>query len=211
MTCRPRPWDGQRVAPVVPPAGTVGRGDGAERRGGGHWSRLRGQSVSPHPGSGRVAELAPRLGPRGRGEGLLLGRGEDPAGQAAGRRRPDRLTTATSRTSSSSYLPQTPAVADLDRSSHEEATRYEIPLVKVDGGPYFPGERCDSPWVKHTPITFEEEWRGPSDTGWLCESTTSTEGEPTERWCMTTGWEQGFVMCLSGNVDRWLRGWNRNE
>ena len=102
-------------------------------------------------------------------------------------------------------------VADLDRSSHEEATRYEIPLVKVDGGPYFPGERCDSPWVKHTPITFEEEWRGPSDTGWLCESTTSTEGEPTERWCMTTGWEQGFFMCLSGNVDRWLRGWNRNE
>ena len=101
-------------------------------------------------------------------------------------------------------------VADLDRSSHEEATRYEIPLVKVDGGPYFPGERCDSPWVKHTPITFEAEWRGPSDTGWLCESTTSTEGEPTERWCMTTGWEQGFFMC-SGNVDRWLRGWNRNE
>ena len=102
-------------------------------------------------------------------------------------------------------------VADLDRSSHEEATRYEIPLVKVDGGPYFPGERCDSPWVKHTPITFEEEWRGPSDTGWLCASTTSTEGEPTERWCMTTGWEQGFFTCLSGNVDRWLRGWNRNE
>ena len=31
MTCRPRPWDGQRVAPVVPPAGTVDRGDGAER------------------------------------------------------------------------------------------------------------------------------------------------------------------------------------
>ena len=26
MTCRPRPWDGQRVAPVVPPAGTVDRG-----------------------------------------------------------------------------------------------------------------------------------------------------------------------------------------
>ena len=38
MTCRPRPWDGQRVAPVVPAAGTVGRGDGAERRVGGHWS-----------------------------------------------------------------------------------------------------------------------------------------------------------------------------
>ena len=47
MTCRPRPWDGQRVAPVVapvvPPAGaevvpggTVDRGDGAERRFGGH-------------------------------------------------------------------------------------------------------------------------------------------------------------------------------
>ena len=43
MTCRPRPWDGQRVAPVVPPAGaevvpagTVDRGDGAERRVGGH-------------------------------------------------------------------------------------------------------------------------------------------------------------------------------
>ena len=42
MTCRPRPWDGQRVAPVVPPAGaevvptgTVDRGDGAERRVGG--------------------------------------------------------------------------------------------------------------------------------------------------------------------------------
>ena len=49
MTCRPRPWDGQRVAPVVPPAGTVDRGDGAERRVGGHWSRLRGQSVSPPP------------------------------------------------------------------------------------------------------------------------------------------------------------------
>ena len=24
MTCRPRPWDGQRVAPVVPPAGAAG-------------------------------------------------------------------------------------------------------------------------------------------------------------------------------------------
>ena len=43
MTCRPRLWDGQRVAPVVPPAGaevvpagTVDRGDGAERRVGGH-------------------------------------------------------------------------------------------------------------------------------------------------------------------------------
>ena len=47
MTCRPRPWDGQRVPPVVPPVvppagaevvpgGTVDRGDGAERRFGGH-------------------------------------------------------------------------------------------------------------------------------------------------------------------------------
>ena len=43
ITCRPRPWDGQRGAPVVPPAGTevvpggtVDRGDGAERRFGGH-------------------------------------------------------------------------------------------------------------------------------------------------------------------------------
>ena len=47
MTCRPRPWDGQRVPPVVPPAvppagaevvpgGTVDRGAGAERRFGGH-------------------------------------------------------------------------------------------------------------------------------------------------------------------------------
>ena len=26
MTCRPGPWDGQRVAPVVPAAGTVDRG-----------------------------------------------------------------------------------------------------------------------------------------------------------------------------------------
>ena len=49
MICRPRPWDGQRVAPVVPPAGTVDRGDGAERRVGGHWSRLRGQSVRLPP------------------------------------------------------------------------------------------------------------------------------------------------------------------
>ena len=102
-------------------------------------------------------------------------------------------------------------VADLERFSHEEATRYEIPLLNVDGEPYFPGERCDSPWVKHTPITFEEEWRGPSDTGWLCESTTSTEGKPTARWCMTTGWEQGFFFCSSGNADRWLRGWKRSE
>ena len=56
MTCRPKPWDGQRVAPVVPPAGTVDRGDGAERRVGGHWSRLRGQSVSPPLVSGRVGD-----------------------------------------------------------------------------------------------------------------------------------------------------------
>ena len=43
MTCRPRAWDGQRVAPFFPPAGaevvpagTADRGEWAERRVGGH-------------------------------------------------------------------------------------------------------------------------------------------------------------------------------
>ena len=64
MTCRPRPWDGQRVAPVVPPAGTVDRGGGAERRVGGHWSRLRGQSAFPS-GRGGVCSVVcgGRVGP----------------------------------------------------------------------------------------------------------------------------------------------------
>ena len=82
MTCRPRPWDGQRVAPVVPPAGTVDRGDGAERRVGGHWSRLRGQSVSPPPsvfeaGKARglhaavAADAAGRSGRRAKAAGVV--------------------------------------------------------------------------------------------------------------------------------------------
>ena len=45
MTCRPRPWDGQRVAPVVPPAGTVDRGDGASAAEGGT------TAVGPAPGT----------------------------------------------------------------------------------------------------------------------------------------------------------------
>ena len=69
MTCRPRPWDGQRVAPVVPPAGTVDRGDGAERRVGGHWSRLRGQSVRmPRPAAPARVELPPGEQPAAPGQ-----------------------------------------------------------------------------------------------------------------------------------------------
>ena len=84
MTCRPRPWDGQRVAPVVPPAGTVDRGDGAERRVGGHWSRLRGQSVSPPPTVSRVP-AAPVVSFFGRRRCRWFGSG--PSRSSPGRRR----------------------------------------------------------------------------------------------------------------------------
>ena len=42
-------------------------------------------------------------------------------------------------------------VRELLSISREEATQYEIPLLNVNGEPYFPGERCDSPWIEHTP------------------------------------------------------------
>ena len=58
-------------------------------------------------------------------------------------------------------------VRELLSISQEEATQYELPLLNVNGEPYFPGERCDSPWVEHTPIA---SWMDPFDTGWLCES-----------------------------------------
>ena len=58
-TCRRRARDGQRVSPVVPPAGaevvpagTADRGDALGGVVGGDGPRLRGQSVSPPPGSG---------------------------------------------------------------------------------------------------------------------------------------------------------------
>ena len=71
MTCRPkalrrtasrpssRPSSPPAGAEVVP-GGTVDRGDGAERRFGGHGPRLRGQSVSPPPP--RLGGKARRLG-----------------------------------------------------------------------------------------------------------------------------------------------------
>ena len=71
-TCRRRAWDGQRVSPVVPPAGAEGsarwhrRRRYTRRRVGGHGLRLRGQSVIPHsirwhrPAPVPVGERAPK-------------------------------------------------------------------------------------------------------------------------------------------------------
>ena len=71
-TCRRRAWDGQRVSPVVPPAGAEGsarwhrRRRYTRRRVGGHGPRLRGQSVIPHsirwhrPAPVPVGERAPK-------------------------------------------------------------------------------------------------------------------------------------------------------
>ena len=102
-------------------------------------------------------------------------------------------------------------VRELLSISQEEATQYEIPLLNVNGEPYFPGERCDSPWVEHTPITAGEGWQL-SDTGWLCESTTPP------RFCQTLdgerGWEQGFFTCSSHprfNTSDWLQEWKRSQ
>ena len=54
MTCRPRPWDGQRVAPVVPPAGAevvpAGTVDAA--------MALSGVSAVTVPTAGAVREFA---------------------------------------------------------------------------------------------------------------------------------------------------------
>ena len=112
-------------------------------------------------------------------------------------------------------------VRELLSTSQEEATQYEIPLLNVNGEPYFTGELCDSRWVKLTPITADTEvGRHLSDTGWLCESTTPA------RFCHTLdgelGWEQGFFSCSSpklipvhgsglGPNAYWLQEWRRSQ
>ena len=103
-------------------------------------------------------------------------------------------------------------VRELLSSSLEQTTKYEIPLLNVNGEPYFPGEQCDSPWVKLTPITADTEvGRHLSDTGWLCESTTP------RRFCHTLegerGWEQGFFTCSSSERSNayWLQEWERSQ
>ena len=103
-------------------------------------------------------------------------------------------------------------VRELLSISQEEATQYEIPLLNVNGEPYFAGELCDSRWVKLTPITADTEvGRHLSDTGWLCESTTSA------RFCHTLdgelGWEQGFFSCSSSERSNayWLQEWKRSQ
>ena len=89
-------------------------------------------------------------------------------------------------------------VRELLSISQEEATQYELPLLNVNGEPYFPGERCDSPWVEHTPIA---SWMDPFDTGWLCESRL-----PRKRFCWTEGGGQGAA-CSSRDADteQWER------
>ena len=103
-------------------------------------------------------------------------------------------------------------IRELLSISQEEATQYEIPLLNVNGEPYFAGELCDSRWVKLTPITADTEvGRHLSDTGWLCESTTSA------RFCHTLdgelGWEQGFFSCSSSERSNayWLQEWKRSQ
>ena len=103
-------------------------------------------------------------------------------------------------------------VRELLSISQEEATQYEIPLLNVNGEPYFPGEQCDSPWVKLTPITADTGvGRHLSDTGWLCESTAPA------RFCHTLegerGWEQGFFTCSSSERSNayWLQEWKRSQ
>ena len=103
-------------------------------------------------------------------------------------------------------------VRELLSISQEEATQYEIPLLNVNSEPYFAGELCDSRWVKLTPITADTEvGRHLSDTGWLCESTTSA------RFCHTLdgelGWEQGFFSCSSSERSNayWLQEWKRSQ
>ena len=103
-------------------------------------------------------------------------------------------------------------IRELLSISQEEATQYEIPLLNVNGDPYFAGKLCDSRWVKLTPITADTEvGRHLSDTGWLCESTTSA------RFCHTLdgelGWEQGFFSCSSSERSNayWLQEWKRSQ
>ena len=84
-------------------------------------------------------------------------------------------------------------VRELLSLSQQEATQYEIPLLNVNGEPYFPGERCDSPWIEHTPIAPIASWMDPSDIGWLCESA------PDAR-----------QRALRNNAD-WLQGWTRSQ
>ena len=88
-------------------------------------------------------------------------------------------------------------VRELLSISQEEATQYELPLLNVNGEPYFPGERCDSPWSS-TPIA---SWMDPFDTGWLCESRL-----PRKRFCWTEGGGQGAA-CSSRDADpeQWER------
>lgn len=103
-------------------------------------------------------------------------------------------------------------VRELLSISQEQATHFEIPLLDINGEPYFPGEQCDSLWVKLTPITADTGVdRQLSDTGWLCESTTPP------RFCHTLGgergWEQGAFTCLSSEsiVAYWLQEWERSQ
>ena len=111
-------------------------------------------------------------------------------------------------------------VRELLSLSQQEATQYEIPLLNVNGEPYFPGERCDSPWIEHTPIAPIASWMDPSDIGWLCESAPASEYVSTPaaaRVCYTTGgergWEQGFFGCSSSERSNayWLQQWKRSQ
>ena len=111
-------------------------------------------------------------------------------------------------------------VRELLSLSQQEATQYEIPLLNVNGEPYFPGERCDSPWIEHTPIAPITSWMDPSDIGWLCESAPASEYVSTPgsaRFCYTTGgergWEQGFFGCSSSERSNayWLQQWKRSQ
>ena len=111
-------------------------------------------------------------------------------------------------------------VRELLSLSQQEATQYEIPLLNVNGEPYFPGERCDSPWIEHTPIAPIASWMDPSDIGWLCESAPASEYVSTPgsaRFCYTTGgergWEQGFFGCSSSERSNayWLQQWKRSQ
>lgn len=103
-------------------------------------------------------------------------------------------------------------VRDLLSISQDEATDHEIPMRGVSGEPYFPGEVCESPWVKFTPITADTTvGRHLSDTGWLCEASESA------RFCHTVGgqqgWEQGFFGCSSSERSNayWLGEWERSQ
>ena len=102
-------------------------------------------------------------------------------------------------------------IRELLTVSQVEAAQHEIPVRDVNGEPYFPGELCDSPWIKLTPITADTAvGRHLSDTGWLCESIAPA------RFCRTMdgerGWEQGFFECsTSERITERLQAWQRSR